>query len=380
MTTNLLSVQGLSVDYHVGRRHVCAVEDVSLDVGADETVGLVGESGSGKTTIARAVLGLAKARAGTILFEDEDITHAGRSQRRRLSRDMQVVFQDPYGSLSPTRTVAQTLTEPLLAHRLASGQTAHDQAADMLARVGLEPDALRRYPREFSGGQRQRIAIARALMPSPRLVVCDEAVSALDLSVQAQVLNLLRDLQREYRLGYLFVAHNLAVVRHISDRIVVLYRGTVMESGPAEAVCTKPGHPYTRALLQAVPVADPDRQAARRAVATPASMSRRPRPVPAAPSPRDAPTSSTHAGANAHRSWRRQEEPRSPVSGQSRWPGIHLPGEGHRSGCTTPAAAAPPPRPAPRTCRPGRSRTSSSGGGRAGPREGESGRGLSPAR
>ncbi|MEV0911484.1 ABC transporter ATP-binding protein [Streptomyces sp. NBC_01478] len=270
MTTNLLSVQGLSVDYHVGRRHVCAVEDVSLDVGADETVGLVGESGSGKTTIARAVLGLAKARAGTIRFDDEDITHAGKAHRRRLSRDMQVVFQDPYGSLSPTRTVAQTLTEPLLAHRLASGQTAHDQAADMLARVGLEPDALRRYPREFSGGQRQRIAIARALMPSPRLVVCDEAVSALDLSVQAQVLNLLRDLQREYRLGYLFVAHNVSVVRHISDRIVVLYRGTVMESGPAEAVCTKPGHPYTRALLQAVPVADPDRQAARRAVATPA--------------------------------------------------------------------------------------------------------------
>ncbi len=269
MKTDLLSVEGLSVDYRAGRRRVRPVENVSLDVGANETVGLVGESGSGKTTIARSVLGLAKVSAGTIRFDDEDITHASRSRRRRLSRELQVVFQDPYGSLSPTRTVAQTLTEPLLAHGIASGQTAHDQATDMLQRVGLEPDALRRYPREFSGGQRQRIAIARALMPSPRLVICDEAVSALDLSVQAQVLNLLRDLQRDYRLGYLFVAHNLAVVRHISHRIVVLYHGAVMETGPAEAVYTRPGHPYTRALLQAVPVADPDRQAARRAITFP---------------------------------------------------------------------------------------------------------------
>ena len=276
MNTDMLSIEKLRVGYRAGRRHVCAVDDVSLGVGVNETVGLVGESGSGKTTIARAVLGLAKAQAGTIRFEDEDITHASRSRRRQLSRNLQVVFQDPYGSLSPTRTIAQTLTEPLHAHGIASGQPARDQAADMLKRVGLEADALHRYPREFSGGQRQRIAIARALMPSPRLVICDEAVSALDLSVQAQVLNLLRDLQREYRLGYLFIAHNLAVVRHVSHRIVVLYHGTVMETGPAEAVYTRPAHPYTRALLQAVPVADPDQQAARRATAFPGE------PVPVA--------------------------------------------------------------------------------------------------
>ncbi len=269
MNTDMLSIEKLRVGYRAGRRHVRAVDDVTLDVGINETVGLVGESGSGKTTIARIVLGLAKASAGSVRFEGEDITHASRSRRRQLSKHLQVVFQDPYGSLSPTRTVAQTLTEPLLAHGIASGQTAHDQATDMLQRVGLEPDALRRYPREFSGGQRQRIAIARALMASPRLVICDEAVSALDLSVQAQVLNLLRDLQREYRLGYLFIAHNLAVVRHVSHRIVVLYHGTVMETGPAEAVYGRPAHPYTRALLQAVPVVDPDQQAARRAAAFP---------------------------------------------------------------------------------------------------------------
>jgi peptide/nickel transport system ATP-binding protein len=226
-----------------------AVDRVSLTVGQDETVGLVGESGSGKTTIARAVLGLTQPGGGGVRFEGEDITHASRSRRRELSRHLQVVFQDPYSSLSPTRTIGQTLAEPLIAHRLAGPRQAREQVAAMLERVGLPPDAMSRFPGEFSGGQRQRVAIARALMPSPRLVICDEPVSALDLSVQAQVLNLLRDLQREYRLGYLFIAHNLAVVRHMSHRIVVLYRGRVMEQGPAGAVYDTPGHPYTRALL-----------------------------------------------------------------------------------------------------------------------------------
>jgi oligopeptide/dipeptide ABC transporter ATP-binding protein len=265
----LLEVSELSVAYRTRRRGqpVTAVDQVSLSVGPNETVGLVGESGSGKTTIARAVLGLTPAGGGTVRFEGEDITRASRGRRRELSRDLQVVFQDPYGSLSPTRTVGQTLAEPLIAHRLASPGEAKDQVATMLQRVGLPADASSRFPGEFSGGQRQRVAIARALMPSPRLVICDEPVSALDLSVQAQVLNLLRGLQREYRLSYLFIAHNLAVVRHMSHRIVVLYHGRIMEQGPAAAVYERPGHPYTRALLRAVPEADPRIQAARRAVA-----------------------------------------------------------------------------------------------------------------
>ncbi|MFY9887790.1 MAG: dipeptide/oligopeptide/nickel ABC transporter ATP-binding protein, partial [Streptosporangiaceae bacterium] len=243
----LLEVSDLSVSYRARRRgrDVAAVDRVSISVGENETVGLVGESGSGKTTIARAVLGLTPASAGAVRFEGEDITRASRSRRRALSRDLQVVFQDPYGSLSPTRTIGQTLAEPLIAHGIASGDVARGQVTDMLRRVGLPADATGRFPGEFSGGQRQRIAIARALMPSPRLVICDEPVSALDLSVQAQVLNLLRSLQREYRLSYLFIAHNLAVVRHMSHRIVVLYHGQIMEQGPAAAVYGQPGHPYT---------------------------------------------------------------------------------------------------------------------------------------
>ena len=267
----LLEVSELSVAYRTRRRGqpVSAVDQVSLSVGPNETVGLVGESGSGKTTIARAVLGLTPASGGIVRFEGEDITRASRARRRELSRDLQVVFQDPYGSLSPTRTVGQTLAEPLIAHHLASAGEAKDQVATMLQRVGLPADASSRFPGEFSGGQRQRVAIARALMPSPRLVICDEPVSALDLSVQAQVLNLLRGLQREYRLSYLFIAHNLAVVRHMSHRIVVLYHGRIMEQGPAAAVYERSAHPYTRALLRAVPEADPRVQAARRAAAVP---------------------------------------------------------------------------------------------------------------
>jgi oligopeptide/dipeptide ABC transporter ATP-binding protein len=270
----LLEVSDLSVRYRTRRRghEVTAVDRVSLAVGQHETVGLVGESGSGKTTLSRAVLGLTPSSGGTVRFEGEDITSASRKRRRELSQHLQVVFQDPYGSLSPTRTIGQTLAEPLIAHRLAGPRQARDQVAVMLDRVGLPADAMRRFPSEFSGGQRQRVAIARALMPSPRLVICDEPVSALDLSVQAQVLNLLRGLQREYQLSYLFIAHNLAVVRHVSHRIVVLYHGQVMEQGPADAVYAAPGHPYTRALLAAEPQADPELQAARRAAAAKAEV------------------------------------------------------------------------------------------------------------
>ena len=266
----LLEVSDLSVSYRARRRgrDVAAVDRVSIERRENETVGLVGgvrvRQDHDRAGRSRAD---AKASAGAVRFEGEDITRASRSRRRALSRDLQVVFQDPYGSLSPTRTIGQTLAEPLIAHGIASGDVARGQVTDMLRRVGLPADATGRFPGEFSGGQRQRIAIARALMPSPRLVICDEPVSALDLSVQAQVLNLLRSLQREYRLSYLFIAHNLAVVRHMSHRIVVLYHGQIMEQGPAAAVYGQPGHPYTRALLRAIPEADPAAQAGRRALA-----------------------------------------------------------------------------------------------------------------
>ena len=262
----LLEVEDLSVVFRRSRRTtpVHAVDGVSLSVAPGETVGLVGESGSGKTTLGQAVLGLVHPASGAIRFDGQDITTADQRTRRQLSRELQVIFQNPYGSLSPTRTIGQTLVEPLLAHDRIDRQQARDRALQMLTRVGLPEDALGRYPSEFSGGQRQRIAIARALMLSPRLVICDEPVSALDLSVQAQVLNLLSHLQREFSLSYLFVAHNLAVVRHMSHRIVVLYRGRIMETGPADRVYEAPAHPYTRFLLDAIPLADPDAQAARR--------------------------------------------------------------------------------------------------------------------
>jgi len=265
-SVSMLEVRDLSVVF-AGRRRapsLVAVDSVSFSVPANQTVGLVGESGSGKTTIARAILGMEQATSGTISFEDHDITHASKRERRRLTEHMQVVFQDPYSSLSPTRTVGDTLVEPLLAHRKIPRREALERAEALLQRVGLTKYALGRYPSEFSGGQRQRIAIARALMLSPKLVVCDEPVSALDLSIQAQVLNLLRELQDEMGLSYLFIAHNLSVVRYMSHEVLVLYRGQLMERGEASSLYRNPGHPYTRMLLEASPVADPAQQAKRR--------------------------------------------------------------------------------------------------------------------
>ena len=265
--TALLDVRGLSVEFNVGRRRprLRAVDDVSFTIAPEETVGLVGESGSGKTTIGRAILGLTPITAGKVVFAGAEITAVGDRERRRLSRELQVVFQDPYSSLNPTRTIGQTLAEM---HRSDPGVDRAETQRRVrwwLERVGLPPDAASRYPAQFSGGQRQRIAIARALMVQPRLVICDEAVSALDLSVQAQVLNLLADLQAEFKLGYLFIAHDLAVVRHVSHRIIVLYRGRIVEHGEARAIYDAPAHPYTRALLAAGPQPDPELQRRRRA-------------------------------------------------------------------------------------------------------------------
>jgi oligopeptide/dipeptide ABC transporter ATP-binding protein len=277
--TALLEVRDLTVEFSNGRRRVPvrAVDKVSFTVDARETIGLVGESGSGKTTIGRAILGLVPIDAGTVTFDGREITHASYRERRQLSADLQVVFQDPYSSLNPTRTVGQTLSETLRAQH-PDRAAVQQRVQELLERVGLSADAAREYPAHFSGGQRQRIAIARALMAQPRLVICDEPTSALDLSVQAQVLNLLRNLQREFHLGYLFISHDLAVVRHLSHRIIVLYHGRIMEHGRAADVYGDPMHPYTRALLDAAPVPDPEEQRRRRALG-----SRRPAAAASAP-------------------------------------------------------------------------------------------------
>jgi peptide/nickel transport system ATP-binding protein len=265
----LLTVANLTVDY--GRRRstsaLRALDDVSLDVRQGETVGLVGESGSGKSTIAGAILGLAPVTGGRISFAGTDITRASFRERRALAADLQAVFQDPTSSLNPSRTIGDTLAEPLLAQGRRPRTEVRERVATMLERVGLPPDAANRYPGQFSGGQCQRISIARALMLSPKLVICDEVVSALDLSVQAQILNLLRDLRNDQGLSYLFISHDLQVVRYLCDRTVVLYRGRVVESGPSAVVSSRRAHPYTDALHLAAPVPDPREQQARRAAA-----------------------------------------------------------------------------------------------------------------
>ncbi|KQW05578.1 hypothetical protein ASC66_11370 [Leifsonia sp. Root4] len=236
---------------------------ISLHIEPGETLGLVGESGSGKTTIGRAVLGLAEPTGGSIELDGRDITHLNGARRRALARDMQVIFQDPYTSLNPAMQISDILAEPLAAQGMKSIE-AQSIVTGLLDKVGLPSDAKDRYPREFSGGQRQRIAIARALALSPRLIVCDEPVSALDLTTQATVLDLLMSIQNETGVSYLFITHDLAVVRHISHRVAVMYRGEIVETGPVAEVTSNPAHPYTRNLLLAAPTADPDRQRERR--------------------------------------------------------------------------------------------------------------------
>jgi len=247
----LLSVRDLVVDYRSRSHHARALDGVSLDIEPGQTVGLVGESGSGKTTLGRAILGLVPVTSGTIVFDGQDITRLTGARRRALGSQIQAVFQDPYGSLNPALKVSAILAESLRAASPVAGERAAEQTRDMLARTGLPATAIDRYPGAFSGGQRQRLAIARALMPEPRLVVCDEATSALDLSVQAQILNLLRDLQQQLSLSYLFIGHNLDVVRFVSHRVVVLYHGQLLEEGPAAVVARQPRHPYTRSLVAA---------------------------------------------------------------------------------------------------------------------------------
>ncbi|MCR2792743.1 ATP-binding cassette domain-containing protein [Microbacterium sp. zg.Y625] len=264
--TNLLAVSDLRLRYP-GRgfrtRSPEVLKGVSLGIAPGETLGLVGESGSGKTTIGRAILGLATPTGGTITFGGSDITHLATRARRRYARDIQVVFQDPYTSLNPALQIADILSEPLIAQGV-DAKEASRKVLQLLDRVGLPANAAQRYPREFSGGQRQRVAIARALALSPKLIVCDEPVSALDLTTQARVLDLFIELQRETGVAYLFITHDISVVRHISHRVAVMYRGEIVETGPTGSVTDEPQHEYTKSLLLAAPVADPDRQKARR--------------------------------------------------------------------------------------------------------------------
>ena len=233
-----------------GKTHVHAVEDVSLTVRRGETLGIVGESGCGKSTTARLMLKLLEPTAGTIRFDGRDITRLSPRDMRPVRRDMQMIFQDPYSSLNPRKTVGQIIGAPFAIHRVKGGR---ERVEELLETVGLSPEHYNRYPHEFSGGQRQRIGVARALALSPKLIVCDEPVSALDVSIQAQILNLLRNLQTEFNLTYVFISHDLSVIRQIADRIAVMYLGRIVEIGDSESIYENPKHPYTAALLSAVP-------------------------------------------------------------------------------------------------------------------------------
>ena len=268
----VLAVDHLAVRYPVRRSSIfarrpapkAAVDDVSFDLAAGETLALVGESGSGKTTIGNAVLGLAPISAGTIRLDGAEITTASVEQRRRLAADLQVVFQNPYGSLNPSLTIGRTLTEPLQVTRRLDARESRRRIDTLLEQVGLPADPADRYPADFSGGQRQRIAIARAISVQPRVIVCDEPTSALDVSTQKVVLELLAGLQQESGVAYLFITHDLAVVRHFADRVAVLDHGRIVETGTAADVCEHPRHPYTQRLVAAAPVPDPRMQQRRR--------------------------------------------------------------------------------------------------------------------
>ncbi len=256
--TALLEVSRLQKHFPVaGKGVVQAVQDVSFAVAAGEVVGLVGESGSGKTTVGRMILRLIEPSSGQVRFDGTDVLAADQTALRKLRRRMQIIFQDPFASLNPTMSVGGIIGEALDIHRLARGSARTDRIVELLGRVGLPPEAMYRYPHEFSGGQRQRIGIARAVAVEPVFLVADEPVSALDVSVQAQVINLLQDLQEQFGLAMLFIAHDLAVVEHIADRVIVMYLGRIMEIAPSERLYAHPAHPYTAALLSAVPTPDP---------------------------------------------------------------------------------------------------------------------------
>ena len=270
---NLVEVDHLKVHFPIltgifqtesGR--VRAVDDITFEIRKGETFGLVGESGCGKSTTGRAVIRLRNPTEGTVRFDGRDLMELKRDELRKMRRRMQIIFQDPYSSLNPRMTVGSIISEPLETHNLFPGKQRADRVRDLLALVGLNPNYTNRYPHEFSGGQRQRIGVARSLAVEPEFIVCDEPISALDVSIQAQVLNLLVELREKFGLTYLFIAHDLSVVRHISDRVGVMYLGKLVELGPPDAIYNTPAHPYTRALLSAVPIPDPKAERRRKRV------------------------------------------------------------------------------------------------------------------
>jgi oligopeptide/dipeptide ABC transporter, ATP-binding protein, C-terminal domain len=330
----LLSVRNLRTEFPLarglgGRRVVKAVSDVSFDLRAGTTLGLVGESGSGKSTLARSIVGLDRPTAGSILFEGVELVGASATTRRRAGRDMQVVFQDPMASLNPRLTVGDAIAEGWRIHRdVAPRSEWKSRVAELLERVGLNPDHAGRYPHQFSGGQRQRIGIARALALRPKLLICDEAVSALDVSVRSQILNLLEDLQDEFSLTYLFIAHDLSVVRHVSDDVVVMYLGSAMEVGRGGDVFGDPVHPYTVALLSAIPPVRPWRETGRERIILTGDL-----PSPVSP-PSGCPFRT--------RCWKAQE-----VCAEVKPPLVDHRGDGHLGACHFPEPAGSGPSVAP---------------------------------
>ena len=274
--TPLLSVQHLCKEFPVesgvfgkrfSKRAVHAVNDVSFDIYAGETFGLVGESGCGKSTTGRCIMHLTRPTSGTVLFEGKDVSKMSKKELKEMRRNMQFIFQDPYASLNPRMTIGEIVSEPLIIHNvMPDAKEREEYVRGLLDVVGLNPEHINRYPHEFSGGQRQRVGIARSFALKPKLIICDEPVSALDVSIQAQVLNLLNDLQKEYGTAYLFIAHDLSVVQHISDNIGVMYLGNMMEYADWKDLYDRPHHPYTQSLLSAVPVPDPDIQATRKRI------------------------------------------------------------------------------------------------------------------
>ena len=257
MNTPLIETRHLKKYFETSSGLLHAVDDVNLTIGRGQTLGVVGESGCGKSTFGRVVLRLLEATSGEVLYDGENILKYSRTEMDRMRQKMQIIFQDPYASLDPRHTVGYSIMEPLRVHGLLRGEAARERVAWLLKRVGLQPEHAWRYPHAFSGGQRQRICIARALALNPKVVIADESVSALDVSIRAQIINLMLDLQREMGIAFLFISHDMAVVERISHRVAVMYRGRIVEIGPRRAVFENPQHPYTRKLMAAVPVADP---------------------------------------------------------------------------------------------------------------------------